>query len=82
VIASDVQGAAINWGQDDQKMLRKTALAEMKKYVGEGQFPAGSMGPKVDAVMQFTGSHRQPGRHLSAIRYRKSDRRRGRHRNY
>jgi len=54
VIASDVQGAAINWGQDDQKMLRKTPLAEMKKYVGEGQFPAGSMGPKVDAVMQFT----------------------------
>jgi len=56
VIASDVQGAAINWGQDDQKMLRKTALAEMKKYVGEGQFPAGSMGPKVDAVMQFTAA--------------------------
>jgi len=54
VIASDVQGAAINWGQDDQKMLRKTPLAEMKKYAGEGQFPAGSMGPKVDAVMQFT----------------------------
>jgi len=54
VIASDVQGAAINWGQDDQKMLRKTPLAEMKKHVGEGQFPAGSMGPKVDAVMQFT----------------------------
>jgi carbamate kinase len=54
VIASDVQGAAINWGQADQKMLRKTPLAEMKKYVGEGQFPAGSMGPKVDAVMQFT----------------------------
>jgi carbamate kinase len=56
VIASDVQGAAINWGQDDQKLLRKTALAEMKKYVGEDQFPAGSMGPKVDAVMQFTAA--------------------------
>jgi carbamate kinase len=56
VIASDVQGAAINWGKSDQKMLRKTALAEMKKYVGEGQFPAGSMGPKVDAVMQFTAA--------------------------
>ena len=53
VIASDVRGAGINWGRDDQKMLRKTPLAEMKKYVGEGQFPAGSMGPKVDAVMQF-----------------------------
>ena len=56
VIASDVQGAAINWGQDDQEMLRKTSLAEMEKYVGEGQFPAGSMGPKVDAVMQFTAA--------------------------
>jgi len=54
VIASDVQGAAINWGQDDQKMLRKVPLAEMEKYVNQGQFPAGSMGPKVEAVMQFT----------------------------
>ena len=54
VIASDVQGAAVNWGKDDQKMLRKTPLAEMEEYVSEGQFPAGSMGPKVDAVMQFT----------------------------
>ncbi len=54
VIASDVQGAAINWGKADQKMLRKVPLAEMEKYVKQGQFPAGSMGPKVEAVMQFT----------------------------
>ena len=54
VIASDVEGAAINWGKADQKMLRKTTLAEMEKYASEGQFPAGSMGPKVEAVMQFT----------------------------
>ena len=54
VIASDVEGAGINWGKSDQKMLRKVPLAEMEKYVQQGQFPAGSMGPKVDAVMQFT----------------------------
>ena len=54
VIASDVEGAGINWGMADQKMLRKVPLVEMKKYVQQGQFPAGSMGPKVDAVMQFT----------------------------
>jgi len=53
VIVSDVEGAGINWGQDDQKILRQTPLAEMEKYVGEGQFPAGSMGPKVEAIMQF-----------------------------
>ena len=54
VIASDVEGAGINWGKSDQKMLRKVPLPEMEKYVQQGQFPAGSMGPKVDAVMQFT----------------------------
>jgi carbamate kinase len=53
VIASDVEGAAINWGKADQKMLRKVPLAEMEKYVQQGQFPAGSMGPKVEAIMQF-----------------------------
>ncbi len=53
VIASDVEGAGINWGKADQKMLRKVPLAEMEKYVQEGQFPAGSMGPKVEALMQF-----------------------------
>ncbi len=56
VIASDVKGAAINWGQPDQKILGKTPLAEMETYVQEGQFPVGSMGPKVEAVMQFTRS--------------------------
>jgi len=53
VIASDVEGAAVNWGQADQKTLRKTPLTEMEQYIAEGQFPAGSMGPKVEAVMQF-----------------------------
>ena len=53
VIASDVEGAGINWGKADQSMLRKVPLAEMEKYVQQGQFPAGSMGPKVEAIMQF-----------------------------
>jgi carbamate kinase len=53
VIASDVEGAGINWGQADQKMLRKTPLADMEIYIKEGQFPAGSMGPKVEAMMKF-----------------------------
>jgi carbamate kinase len=53
VIASDVAGAGINWGRPEQKVLRQTPLDEMEKYAGEGQFPAGSMGPKVEAIMQF-----------------------------
>jgi carbamate kinase len=53
VIATDVSGACINWGKPDQEQLRKVSLDEMRKYVDEGQFPAGSMGPKVNALMSF-----------------------------
>jgi carbamate kinase len=53
VIASDVMGAGINWGKPDQKILRQVGVAEMEKYVQGGHFPAGSMGPKVSAIMQF-----------------------------
>jgi carbamate kinase len=53
IIASDVKGAGIHWGKPQQKILRKVPLAEMEDYVRQGQFPAGSMGPKVDAILQF-----------------------------
>jgi carbamate kinase len=61
VIATDVSGAFINWGKPEQEQLRKVSLDEMKRYVDEGQFPAGSMGPKVSALMSFveaTGGQR------------------------
>ena len=56
VVASDVEGAAIDWGKPDQRILRKVAVSEIKEYVEAGHFPEGSMGPKVDAVIQFVES--------------------------
>ena len=53
MIATDVAGACINWGKPDQEQLRKVAPEDMQRYVDEGQFPAGSMGPKVNALMSF-----------------------------
>ncbi len=53
VIVSDVEGACINWGKADQKLLREVPLSEIEKYRHQGQFPAGSMGPKVEAVIDF-----------------------------
>ncbi len=54
VVASDVEGAAIHWGKPDQRVLRKVTADEMAQYIREGHFPAGSMGPKVAAVTQFS----------------------------
>jgi carbamate kinase len=59
LIVSDIEGAAIHWGTRKQKMLGKVSLKQMQQYIKEGHFPKGSMGPKVDAIVQFfqaTGS--------------------------
>lgn len=53
VIASDIAGAAINWGSPEQQFLRHVSLRQMKQYIKQGQFPAGSMGPKVEAITEF-----------------------------
>jgi len=53
LIVSDIEGAAIHWGTKRQKVLGKVSLIEMQRYVKKGHFPAGSMGPKVDAIVQF-----------------------------
>jgi carbamate kinase len=53
LIASDIAGAGINWGAEDQQILGKVSIDEMQQYVEQGQFPAGSMGPKVKAIMDF-----------------------------
>jgi carbamate kinase len=53
VIASDIHGAGINWGKPEQEILRKVSADDMQQHMNDGQFPAGSMGPKVEAIMAF-----------------------------
>jgi carbamate kinase len=69
VVATDVKGAAIHWGKPEQKLLSRVGLDDMKRYFAEGHFPAGSMGPKVDAMISFVGvtGHRALICHLDDI---------------
>ncbi|RHW40996.1 carbamate kinase [Neobacillus notoginsengisoli] len=53
MILTDVQNVYVNYGKPDQKALTHVTLEEAKKYVEEGQFSAGSMGPKMEAAMKF-----------------------------
>lgn len=53
LIATDVEKVAINFGKQDQKDLDTLTISEAKKYLKEGHFPAGSMGPKIQAVINF-----------------------------
>ncbi|HEY2814897.1 MAG TPA: carbamate kinase [Acidimicrobiales bacterium] len=49
VMATDVDGVYDNWGTDDQRRLDHVTPAELR----ERPFAGGSMGPKVDAAIQF-----------------------------
>jgi carbamate kinase len=53
VIATDVEGVALDWGGPGQRLLGRVTLADLKRRLEEGEFPAGSMGPKVDALIRF-----------------------------
>jgi carbamate kinase len=59
VIATDVAGVSTHWGKPDHQLLRTVPLADLERYMGEGHFPAGSMGPKVEAIVRF---HQATGR--------------------
>lgn len=52
-IATDVTNVAINFGKPDQENLGTITVAEARKYDEEGQFGEGSMGPKVQAIIEF-----------------------------
>jgi carbamate kinase len=53
VIATDVEAAAVDWGKPEQRFLRTVSLDELQRFVDEGHFAAGSMGPKVEALLGF-----------------------------
>lgn len=53
IISTGVEKVAINYKKPDQKWIDKMTVAEAKKYLEEGQFPKGSMGPKIQSSIRF-----------------------------
>lgn len=52
-IVTDVPKAFIKFNTPEQKALDTVKLSDAKKYYDEGEFPAGSMGPKIMAGIKF-----------------------------
>lgn len=53
IILTEVERVSLNFNKPDQQDLDHLTLADAAKYIEEGQFPAGSMLPKVEAAMKF-----------------------------
>ncbi|MEA2235877.1 MAG: carbamate kinase [Thermoanaerobaculia bacterium] len=53
VVLTGVAKVSIDYEKPTEKALDRITVAEAKRYLAEGQFPAGSMGPKIEASIQF-----------------------------
>ncbi|MDD4666344.1 MAG: carbamate kinase [Candidatus Cloacimonetes bacterium] len=53
VILTGVDKVAINYGKENQQFLDTMTVAEAQKHYDDKQFPAGSMGPKIMAAIDF-----------------------------
>jgi len=52
IMATDATAVFVNWGKPDAKAIHRANPKAMQTY----QFPAGSMGPKVDAACRFAAA--------------------------
>jgi carbamate kinase len=53
MILTEVEKVAVNFGRPDQRGLDSMTVAEARKYLADGEFPPGSMGPKIEAAIEF-----------------------------
>lgn len=53
VISTGVDQVALDYGKPTQRFLDRITVAQAKQYLREGQFPAGSMGPKIEAAIAY-----------------------------
>lgn len=53
IMLTDIGAVYIDYGRDPQRPLRHASADEMERHLADGQFPSGSMGPKVQAAIEF-----------------------------
>jgi carbamate kinase len=53
IIVTSVEQAAIHFGRPEQQWLGTISTGEARMHLAAGEFPAGSMGPKIEAGVDF-----------------------------
>jgi carbamate kinase len=60
MILTNVDRVSINYGKPDEQAIDSMTLSQAKQWLGEGQFPPGSMGPKIEGAVNFLEASRKP----------------------
>lgn len=54
LVSTAVEKVALNFGRPEQSFVDRLTASEARRYLGEGiHFAAGSMAPKIQAVLNF-----------------------------
>ena len=53
MVSTGVEKVAINFNRPNQQWLDRMTLADAKRHLADNQFDKGSMGPKIQAVIEF-----------------------------
>ena len=53
VLVTGIDAVQIDFGTPEQRPVHEMVVAEAEVFSAAGQFPAGSMGPKIDACLRF-----------------------------
>jgi carbamate kinase len=61
LVSTGVEKVAINFNKPDRRWLERMTVAEAKKHYADNQFDRGSMGPKIQAVIEFIEGGGQTG---------------------
>jgi carbamate kinase len=61
VILTDVDRVYLGYDTQDERPLERMTVPEARAYLDKGQFPPGSMGPKVEALCRFVGTTERLG---------------------
>lgn len=72
VLATEVPGVALDFGTPQQRFIQRLSVQEARHWLAQGQFPPGSMGPKIEAAIDFLSaastSPAGPGERLAGRR--------------
>ncbi len=53
LISTGVDQVALNFGTPQEKSLERLSATDARRYLSQGHFPAGSMGPKIEAALSY-----------------------------
>ena len=77
LLLTGVEQVLLDFGTPRQRAVDTITVDEARAHLADGQFPAGSMGPKVEAAIQFVeAGGRERRHHLARARRRRPGRRR------